>query len=162
MAQEAQDAKQAPHAWDEQLRARGYRVTPQRQLVLEAVARLGHATPEDVGAEVQQSARGVNISTIYRTLELLEQLGMVTHAHLGHGAPTYHLATDADHVHLVCRICGRITEVSPDAVRPLITALDREQGFETDMGHLTVFGRCGQCRGADGPAGAGEAGQADG
>ncbi|HEY4461410.1 MAG TPA: Fur family transcriptional regulator [Streptosporangiaceae bacterium] len=148
MAQEAQDAKRAPHAWDQQLRARGYRVTPQRQLVLEAVARLGHATPEDVGAEVQQSARGVNISTIYRTLELLEQLGMVTHAHLGHGAPTYHLATDADHVHLVCRICGRITEVSPDAVRPLITALDREQGFETDMGHLTVFGRCEPCRAA--------------
>jgi Fur family ferric uptake transcriptional regulator len=136
----------SPRAWDEQLRARGYRATPQRQLVLEAVARLGHATPEDVGAEVQQAARGVNISTIYRTLELLEQLGMVTHTHLGHGAPTYHLAADADHVHLVCRDCGKITEVSPNAVRPLITALDQEQGFETDVGHLTVFGRCGECR----------------
>jgi len=92
----ARDTERVPQAWDEQLRARGYRVTPQRQLVLEAVARLGHATPEDVGAEVRQAARGVNISTIYRTLELLEQLGMVTHAHLGHGAPTYHLAVDAD------------------------------------------------------------------
>src|SRR6185437_3495338 len=81
--------------WDEQLRARGYRVTPQRQLVLEAVARLDHATPEEIGAQVQQTARGVNISTIYRTLELLEQIGMVTHTHLGHGAPIYHLATDA-------------------------------------------------------------------
>ena len=79
--------------WDEQLRARGYRVTPQRQLVLEAVARLDHATPEEIGAQVQQTARGVNISTIYRTLELLEQIGMVTHTHLGHGAPTYHLAS---------------------------------------------------------------------
>ena len=79
--------------WDEQLRARGYRVTPQRQLVLEAVARLDHATPEEIGAQVQQTARGVNISTIYRTLELLEQIGMVTHTHLGHGAPIYHLAS---------------------------------------------------------------------
>ena len=61
--------------WDEQLRARGYRVTPQRQLVLEAVARLDHATPEEIGAQVQQTARGVNISTIYRTLDLLEQIG---------------------------------------------------------------------------------------
>ena len=142
----ARDTERVPQAWDEQLRARGYRVTPQRQLVLEAVARLGHATPEDVGAEVRQAARGVNISTIYRTLELLEQLGMVTHAHLGHGAPTYHLAVDADHVHLVCRSCGKITEVSPDSVRPLVTALNEEQDFETDVGHLTVVGRCGQCR----------------
>ncbi|HLI38273.1 MAG TPA: Fur family transcriptional regulator [Streptosporangiaceae bacterium] len=147
---EAREEPRPARAWDEQLRARGYRATPQRQLVLEAVARLGHATPEDVGTEVQQAAPSVNISTIYRTLELLEQLGMVTHAHLGHGAPTYHLAADADHVHLVCRECGRITEVSPDAVRALITALDTEHGFETDVGHLTVFGRCGSCRKADG------------
>jgi Fur family transcriptional regulator, ferric uptake regulator len=132
--------------WDEQLRARGYRVTPQRQLVLEAVARLDHGTPEEIGAEVQQTARGVNISTIYRTLELLEQIGMVTHNHLRHGAPTYHLATDADHVHLKCRVCGRVTEVGPDAIRPLITALEERHGFETDVGHLTVFGRCQECR----------------
>jgi Fur family ferric uptake transcriptional regulator len=134
--------------WDEQLRARGYRVTPQRQLVLEAVAGLGHATPEEIGNHVQQTARGVNISTIYRTLELLEQIGLVTHTHLDvkHGAPTYHLATDADHVHLVCRDCGRVTEIGPDAIRPLITVLDERHGFETDVGHLTVFGRCQDCR----------------
>src|ERR1700745_2727246 len=134
--------------WDEQLRARGYRVTPQRQLVLEAVARLDHATPEDIGAQVQQTARGVNISTIYRTLELLEQVGMVTHTHLGHGAPIYHLASHADHVHLVCGDCGRVTEIGPDAIRPLITTLEERHGFETDVGHLTVYGRCADCRAA--------------
>ena len=133
-------------AWDEQLRARGYRVTPQRQLVLEAVARLDHATPEEIGAQVQQTARGVNISTIYRTLELLEQIGMVTHTHLRHGAPIYHLASDADHVHLLCRSCGGVTEIGPDAIRPLITTLEEQHGFETDVGHLTVFGRCRECR----------------
>jgi Fur family transcriptional regulator, ferric uptake regulator len=134
--------------WDEQLRARGYRVTPQRQLVLEAVARLDHATPDEIGSQVQQTARGVNISTIYRTLELLEQIGMVTHTHLGHGAPIYHLASDADHVHLVCRECGRVTQIGPDAIRPLITALEEQHGFETDVSHLTVFGRCADCRAA--------------
>src|ERR1700754_3627850 len=121
--------------WVEQLRARGYRVTPQRQLVLEAVARLDHATPEEIGAQAQQTARGVNISTIYRTLELLEQFGMVTHTRLGHGAPVYHLASTADHVHLVCRQCGRVSEIAPDAIRPLITPLDERHGFETDVGH---------------------------
>ena len=108
MDREVPSPSVAVHGWDEQLRARGYRVTPQRQLVLEAVAKLDHATPEEIGAQVQQTARGVNISTIYRTLELLEQIGMVTHTHLGHGAPTYHPADHADHIHLVCTRCGHI------------------------------------------------------
>jgi Fur family ferric uptake transcriptional regulator len=136
-------------AWDEELRARGYRVTPQRQLVLEAVAKLEHASPEEIWADVQQTASGVNISTIYRTLELLEQLGLVTHTHLGHGAPRYHMAAEADHVHLVCSTCGRITQVPPDAVNALVTALDENSGFQTDLGHLTVYGRCATCRAGD-------------
>src|SRR5450759_966932 len=136
-------------AWDEELRARGYRVTPQRQLVLEAVTKLEHATPEAICADVQQTARGVNISTIYRALELLEQLGLVTHTHLGHGAPRYHLAAEAEHVHLVCSQCGRVTQVGPDAVNALVAALNDTQGFETDVGHLTVFGKCAECRGAE-------------
>ena len=133
--------------WDEALRSRGYRVTPQRQLVLEAVAKLGHATPEEIAASVQQTASGVNISTIYRTLELLDSLGLVTHTHLHHGAPTYHLASDANHVHLVCQDCGKVDEASPDTIRPLVSALDASHGFETNVTHLTVFGRCEDCRG---------------
>src|SRR5215831_1842369 len=132
--------------WDDTLRASGYRVTPQRQLVLEAVTRLEHASPEEIYAEVKQTAVGVNLSTVYRTLELLEQVGLVTHTHLGHGAPRYHLAAKAQHVHLVCQGCEQITEVEPAAVGPLVDALDREYGFETDVGHLTVFGRCAACR----------------
>lgn len=133
-------------AWDKALRDRGYRVTPQRQLVLAAVTKLEHATPEEIWADVQQTASGVNISTIYRTLELLEQLGLVTHTHLSHGAPSYHLAAEAEHVHLVCSSCGRITQAAPDAVGALVTALDTKHGFQTDVGHLTVFGRCAACR----------------
>jgi Fur family transcriptional regulator, ferric uptake regulator len=134
-------------AWDEELRARGYRVTPQRQLVLEAVTKLEHATPEEICADVQQTARGVNISTIYRALELLEELGLVTHTHLGHGAPRYHLAAEAEHVHLVCSQCGRVTQIGPEEISPLVAALDGKHGFQTDVGHLTVYGRCADCRG---------------
>ena len=133
-------------AWDKELRARGYRVTPQRQLVLEAVTKLEHASPEEIWADVQQTASGVNISTIYRALELLEQLGLVTHTHLGHGAPRYHLAAEADHVHLVCSSCGRVTQVPPDEVGALVAALDKDHGFKTDVGHLTVYGYCAACR----------------
>jgi Fur family transcriptional regulator, ferric uptake regulator len=132
--------------WDDALRARGYRVTPQRQFVLEAVGRLEHATPEDIYGEVRQTARGVNVSTVYRTLELLEELGLVKHSHIHHGAPTYHLAEHAEHVHLVCRECERVTQVDQATVLPLVAALEEHQGFLTDVGHLTVFGLCSDCR----------------
>jgi Fur family ferric uptake transcriptional regulator len=131
--------------WHEELRAKGYRVTPQRQLVLEAVKELEHATPEEICVKVRETARGVNISTVYRTLELLEELGMVTHTHLGHGAPTYHLAADADHVHLVCRRCGKVIEVRSQLAEGLVKGLDEELGFVADVHHLTVFGRCCDC-----------------
>ncbi|MFF5211654.1 Fur family transcriptional regulator [Streptosporangium sp. NPDC000396] len=133
-------------SWHEQLRAHGYRVTPQRQLVLEAIKAAEHATPEEICARVRETARGVNISTVYRTLELLEELGMVTHTHLGHGAPTYHLAADADHVHLVCHECGEINEIRPELVDGFVKTLDQELGFAIDVHHLTVFGRCRKCR----------------
>ena len=132
-------------AWDEELRARGYRVTPQRQLVLEAVAKLEHASPEEIWADVQQTASGVNISTIYRTLELLEQLGLVTHTHLSHGAPTYHAASEQQHVHLVCRGCGRIEEVEPAVMDDVAQRLRRDIGFQVDVGHVSFFGRCRKC-----------------
>ncbi len=133
-------------AWDDTLRASGYRVTPQRQLVLEAVTKLEHATPEEIFADIRQTARGVNVSTVYRTLELLENVGLVTHTHLGHGAPVYHPAAEAQHVHLVCRDCEKVIQAEPAAVASLVAGLSTEFGFETDVGHLTVFGRCADCR----------------
>ncbi len=134
--------------WQAELRARGYRLTPQRELVLQAVGRLGHATPEEISTEVRQSSQAVNISTVYRTLELLEELGLVTHAHLGHGAPTYHVATDDDHVHLVCRDCGRVDEVSPTVLQDVVERLASDRGFAVDVGHFAVFGRCAACTAA--------------
>ena len=131
--------------WQADLRARGYRLTPQRQLVLEAVNELGHATPEDIVTAVRRTASGVNISTVYRTLELLEELGLVTHTHLGHGAPTYHAAIDDEHVHLVCRECGTVSETSPGLVAGMVHALRETEGFAADVGHMAIFGTCRAC-----------------
>ena len=135
-------------AWQTELRSRGYRLTPQRQLVLEAVDRLGHATPEELVAEVRKTASGINISTVYRTLELLEGLGLVTHAHLGHGAPTYHAVTAEEHVHLVCRSCEHVDEVPPETVSSLVEQLESERGFIVDVGHVAIFGLCRDCAAA--------------
>jgi Fur family transcriptional regulator, ferric uptake regulator len=127
------------------LRAKGYRLTPQRQLVLQAVTALRHGTPDEICAEVQRSSPGVNISTVYRTLELLEELGLVTHTHLGHGAPTYHAATDEDHLHLVCRDCGVIIETQASVTDDLVRVLAQRHGFQTDVAHFAIYGRCGDC-----------------
>lgn len=131
--------------WQAELRRRGYRLTPQRQLVLEAVGQLGHATPEEIVTAVRKTASGVNISTVYRTLELLEELSLVQHTHLSHGAPTYSVASDHDHVHLVCRGCGAVEEASPDLVAPVVQELAQTRGFAVDVGHFAVFGTCQAC-----------------
>ncbi|MGH3327329.1 MAG: Fur family transcriptional regulator [Streptomycetales bacterium] len=136
--------------WHRELRARGYRLTPQRQLVLEAVTTLEHGTPEEICGEVRKTASGVNISTVYRTLELLEDLGLVRHTHLGHGAPTYHAAGDSEHLHLVCRDCGGVTETQVEAAEELVQRLSRQHGFETDVQHFAIYGRCAACRNRDG------------
>jgi Fur family transcriptional regulator, ferric uptake regulator len=129
----------------EVLRAKGLRLTAQRQLVLQAVHELGHATPDQVHVKVSEVAAGVNITTVYRTLELLEELGLVTHAHLSHGAPTYHSVGETQHVHLVCRACAGLTEIPSTMLAPLARDLDEAHGFLLDIGHVALFGVCAKC-----------------
>ena len=131
------------------LHSLGYRLTPQRQLVLQAVETLGHVTPDEILVEVQQHASAVNVSTIYRTLEVLEELGLVRHAHLSDRAPTYHSVSDHEHFHLVCRNCHRVLSVDPEVVGPLADRLREEQGFVIDVGHLAIFGECVECEDQD-------------
>jgi Fur family ferric uptake transcriptional regulator len=125
------------------LHERGMRMTPQRQLVLDAVRELEHATPERICAHVQRVAPAVNITTIYRTLDLLEGLDLVRHTHLGHGAPTY--STQAhEHVHLVCHRCGDVTEIPPAELVDLTERLRHRFGFVLDPSHLALSGRCAE------------------
>jgi Fur family ferric uptake transcriptional regulator len=97
-------------------------------------------------AEVRKKSSALNVSTVYRTLEVLEELGLVRHAHLSDRAPTYHSVRDHEHFHLVCRNCHRVVSVDPDVLDPLLTRLREEFAFEADVGHLTVFGRCVDCQ----------------
>ena len=127
------------------LRAKGLRMTAQRQLVLEAVRALGHATPEQIHERIRGQVEGVNITTVYRTLDLLEELQLVSHTHLSHGAPTYHLSGDRGHAHLVCHRCGRITEVDPSLFANAREEVADNCGFVMDIGHVAVFGTCAEC-----------------
>ncbi|GAB3661797.1 transcriptional repressor [Nocardioides korecus] len=131
--------------WHEQLRAGGYRLTPQRELVLGAVETLGHATPDEVYAEVRRHSQSINLSTVYRTLELLDELGLIRHAHLTDRAPTYHSAAGHEHAHFVCRGCQRLISIGRGEMEAALGPLGAAYGFEPDYGHLTVFGTCGEC-----------------
>src|SRR5699024_3389636 len=126
------------------LHQRGLRMRPQRQLVLDAVADLGHATPEQICRRVQGSAPAVNITTVYRTLDLLEELGVVRHTHLGHGAPRYS-TRPAEYLRLVCHHCDRVIEVAAAELDDLATLLHSHHGFELDPTHVALSGRCQQC-----------------
>jgi Fur family ferric uptake transcriptional regulator len=145
---EKEPEAEAPDGLREELHDRGYRMTAQRRLVLDAVAALGHATPEAVLARVREEASGVNVSTVYRNLELLEELGLVRHSHLGNGPTTWHAATHSGHLHLVCGTCGSVAEADLSAARELVGRLRDDLGFIPDMEHFAVQGTCARCAGA--------------
>lgn len=147
------DARARPEEaarWDVLLHSYGLRATPARQLVLDALAELGHGTPEDLHARVESRLVGLSLSTVYRSLETLAEHGVVGHTHLGGSGKTYQLTTHGEHAHLVCRECGSVTEVAPTLAEAFLGGLRDEHGFQPDSGHLSVFGVCRRC-GADAP-----------
>lgn len=134
-----------PSRWQDRLRESGHRLTPQRELVLAAVETLGHATPDEVYAEVRTHSSAINLSTVYRTLELLDDLGLIHHAHLSDRAPTYHSTSGHEHSHLVCRGCRKVISVERSDMEAALGPLAARHGFAPDYGHLAVFGTCTDC-----------------
>lgn len=110
---------------------------------------LGHATPDEVFQHVRRSSEAVNLSTVYRTLELLDELGLIRHAHLSDRAPTYHSARGHEHAHLVCRGCHEVISIGADEMAAALGPLASRHGFAPDYGHLTVFGTCSGCARGD-------------
>ena len=131
--------------WAGLLREQGFRITPQRQLVLQSVNALEHGTPEEILTEVQRTAAGVNLSTVYRTLEVLEGVGLITHTHIGHGSPVYHSKTQAPHIHLVCDSCAEVTSIPAAVAGEFSADLEETYGFTPAMTHMAVTGLCKSC-----------------
>jgi len=132
-------------AWRQQIHAAGMRVTPQREALLAAAWRLGHATAESLVVELARNDSSVNSSTVYRALEALERIGLVRHAHLGATGPTYHIAVESPHIHLHCNSCGRILSVGVAEADAFVRQLLARTGFEADITHAAIFGRCRDC-----------------
>ena len=130
----------------ELLRSRGLRMTPQRRaIVFEVMRTQGHISPADVARKVQGEMPGVNASTVYRTLALLEEIGVLSHAHLEGGAE-YHRAEEAGHVHLTCSSCGAEDDLSIEEAQALQRVVERHRGFEPDLTHFAISGLCAACQ----------------
>jgi len=129
------------------LQAQGYRLTPQRMMVVEALHSVDqHISAEEIYAQVRAKYPYANISTIYRTLELLKELELVTEIALGDGRVRYHPAEKGHHHHLVCHNCGKIIDLPESALLPLEETLFGDCQFKADLRHLAIFGLCADCQ----------------
>ena len=125
----------------------GYRLTPQRLMVLKTVEEAnGHISAEEIHAQVRARYPQMNISTVYRTLELVKELGLVTEADLGDGRVRYHCMGKGHHHHLVCEKCGEIIDMEESILSPLWAEIQRRYNFRVNMKHLVFFGLCPKCQ----------------
>ncbi|MDP9331085.1 MAG: transcriptional repressor [Actinomycetota bacterium] len=132
----------------DELRTRGLRMTPQRRAIVSEVMRtVGHISPTVIARKVQGEMPGVNASTVYRTLTLLEEVGVLSHSHLETGAE-YHRAEEAEHVHLTCGRCGRDDALSLAEAKTLQQLIRTHHGFEADLTHFAITGLCVDCAAA--------------
>jgi Fe2+ or Zn2+ uptake regulation protein len=128
-----------------ELRGKGYRITTARRAVLRALSGTrDHLTAEQVARAVHADSPDIDTSTVYRTLNLFEELGIVEHAHLGHGPAVYHVGKT--HQHLVCEECGAVIDVPVSALDDLARELRDGYGFEIRPGHFALMGRCARHR----------------
>ena len=131
----------------ERLRDRGLRWTPQRRALVAVLAETeGHVTGAELVDRCRQRDPATIPSTVYRTLDVLEELGIVRHGHGPDGREEYHVLPDAVHGHLHCKGCGASWEISADEAASIVRSLDVERGFEVDLSHVTIVGRCRSCR----------------
>lgn len=125
----------------------GYRLTPQRLMVVKAVEEAdSHISAEEIYLQIRARYPRMNISTVYRTLELLAELSLVTRTDMGDGRVRYHGIDKGHHHHLVCQGCGAIIDLDESALSSLKDTLLRDYKFFADLKHLAIFGRCANCR----------------
>jgi len=135
------------HTYLQALRDQGYRITPQREMIIEAfVHHPQHVTAEEIYAQVRERTRAVNIATVYRTLDLLVEKGLANRAGLQDGRVVYATAHHGPHLHLVCRSCGSVANVDNNLFLSLDGKLRELYHFAADLGHVTILGLCADCQ----------------
>ena len=132
------------------LREQGYRLTPQRNLIWEVLRDAGrHMTADEVASEVRRTLPDVNVSTVYRTLELLVSLDLVVETRLEGSACYYEVSPEPTHHHYVCTRCGAVGHFGDELLAPVHDELSRRQDFAVGQIQVTAFGVCRECRAAE-------------
>lgn len=127
------------------LHASGERVTVPRTAVIRALARMrGHVTAEQVAACLPNGFGRPHLATVYRTLERLTELGIVTHVHVGHGPTAYHL-TESAHLHAQCRACSTVLDLPTEVLDSAVADIARIAGFALDLEQVVLAGICATC-----------------
>ena len=135
------------HTLIDALRLHGYRITPQREMIIEAIAHSEHhINAEEVFARVRERTRAVNIATVYRTLELLVEQGLASRIDLGEGQVVYATYQHGPHIHLVCRQCGQVMDANQDLLTALNEQLKSRYQFAADLQHISMLGLCSDCQ----------------
>jgi Fur family ferric uptake transcriptional regulator len=137
-------------AWDEvreRLHDRGLRWTPQRRLLVGVLAQTnGHITGAELVERCRERDPETTPSTVYRTLDVLEDIGLIQHAHGLDGREEFHVRPAREHGHMHCSVCGNAWEIGAADVTGLVKDFERTRGFTIDLGHLSVIGVCRDCR----------------
>jgi len=129
------------------LQSKGYRITPQRIMVVDALhSAQNHISAEEIFELVRAKYPYANISTVYRTLELLTELGLAAEINVGDGITRYHARENSRHHHLVCTACGSIIALPEEELAPLKDIIEKNHKFKADINHLAIFGLCSKCR----------------
>lgn len=130
-----------------ELRNKGYRITPQRELIIQAISHSPrHITAEEIAAHLQKHTQTINVATIYRTLDLLWQEGLACRSDLSEGKIVYAALEHGPHIHLVCRKCNQVIDADSEALNSLKSDLQDLYGFDPDLDHFSIFGVCSECR----------------
>ncbi len=129
-----------------ELSERGYRITPQRRVILHILLHANaHLTPAEVYEEARSSLPGLTETTVYRTLEFLTQVGLAQEAFSKKSKAAYQISDYAHH-HLICRQCGKEVEIPHVKMKPLCEDIEAETGFQLMQNHLSFFGLCPSCQ----------------
>ncbi|HYM16200.1 MAG TPA: transcriptional repressor [Dehalococcoidia bacterium] len=128
------------------MRQAGHKMTPQRMMILSS---LRHSPRHQSAVEIFEQAKAsypyMDISTVYRTLDVLKDLRLVSETHMGGAEATFEWVAPERHHHLICRDCGGVTEIDDVYLRQLGEQVERSEGFRADIDHFAIFGLCKRC-----------------
>ncbi len=134
------------HTYIQSLRCQGYRITPQREMIIETLAHSGsHMTAEEIYRQVHDRTKAMNLATVYRTLDLLVERGFATRVDNGQGKVVYATRQHGAHLHLTCRVCGKSYLVDAALLDSVKQEIESQLGFRTDADHVTLTGVCQAC-----------------